>query len=173
MSPRGGFALRELLLAPGTTRPYDPDEWRDALVLVRAGAIELEDATGAVARFGAGDLLCLAPPLCALHNRGAEPALLLAISRERPVDGATGVPAGSSGAPGGMFGPGGAKSAAFERVRAPRALATVRAMQKPRTNERAKRTTPPVALDQVIGGRDNRSETTELYEEDANRYRGG
>jgi hypothetical protein len=83
MSPHGDFAVREIALAPGVTRPFRAREWRDALVMVRAGPIDLEDAAGAVARFGAGDVLCLAAPLRALHNRGPQPALLLAISRRR------------------------------------------------------------------------------------------
>jgi hypothetical protein len=84
MSPHGDFAVRDIALAPGATRPYREREWRDALVMVRAGQIELEDAAGAIARFGAGDILCLAgAPLRALHNRGPQPALLLAISRRR------------------------------------------------------------------------------------------
>jgi hypothetical protein len=84
MSRRGDFAVREIALAPGVTRPFRAPEWRNALVMVRAGEIDLEDAAGAVARFGASDVLCLAAaPLRALHNRGPQPALLLAISRRR------------------------------------------------------------------------------------------
>jgi hypothetical protein len=84
MSRRGDFAVREIALAPGVTRPFRAREWRDVLVMVRAGQIELEGAAGAVARFGAGDVLCLvAARLGALHNRGPQPALLLAISRRR------------------------------------------------------------------------------------------
>jgi hypothetical protein len=82
MSHHRSFCLREIALAPGAARWYRPREWRDALVMIRAGEIELEDASGAVARFGAGDVLCLAAtPLRALRNPGPERAVLLAISR--------------------------------------------------------------------------------------------
>ena len=84
MSPRRAFALREIALAPGAARPYRRREWRDSLVMIRAGQIDLEGATGAVARFGVGDLLCLAAvPLRALRNPGPQLTVLLAISRRR------------------------------------------------------------------------------------------
>lgn len=86
MSPHRAFAVREIALAPGATRRYRAREWRDALVMVRTGAIDLEGAGGAIARFGAGALLCLAAaPLRALHNRGPQPAVLLAITRRRSL----------------------------------------------------------------------------------------
>ena len=31
------FARREVVIAPGDERPYDPSEWRDALVIVKRG----------------------------------------------------------------------------------------------------------------------------------------
>jgi len=84
VSPHRPFALREIALAPGVTRPYRRREWRDALVMIRTGQIDLEDATGAVAHFGAGDILCLAAArLRALRNPGPQPAVVLAISRRR------------------------------------------------------------------------------------------
>jgi hypothetical protein len=35
------FELRVVAVAPGGERPYDEDEWRDALVVVERGEIEL------------------------------------------------------------------------------------------------------------------------------------
>ena len=49
-------------------------------------------------------------------------------------------------------------------------------MRKPIKNERAKPVTPPVSLDQVVGGADDNANTPlldDLYEEGSNRYRGG
>jgi hypothetical protein len=74
--------VREVAVAPGGDRPYDPREWRDALVLVKAGEIELRGVSGATRLFARGDLLYLdRVPLRALHNPGATPAVLIAVSR--------------------------------------------------------------------------------------------
>jgi hypothetical protein len=71
-------------LAPGGTRAYDEAEWRDALVVVKRGEIELECLGGTRRRFRQGDILWLyGLPLRALHNRGTAPAVLVAVSRAR------------------------------------------------------------------------------------------
>ncbi len=76
------FELRVVAVAPGDTRAYDEAEWRDALVVVERGEIELECVSGTCRRFDHGDMLCLIGlPLRALHNRGGEPAVLVAVSR--------------------------------------------------------------------------------------------
>jgi len=36
------FRRTETVLRPATSRPYDETEWRDALVVVKRGEIELE-----------------------------------------------------------------------------------------------------------------------------------
>jgi hypothetical protein len=76
------FVLRAVAVAPGSQRAYCEDEWRDALVVVKRGEIELESVSGTSHRFTRGDLLWLTGlPLRALHNRGSEPTLLVAVSR--------------------------------------------------------------------------------------------
>ena len=76
------FELRVVAVAPGDTRAYDEAEWRDALVVVERGEIELECVSGTCRRFDHGDMLYLIGlPLRALHNRGREPAVLVAVSR--------------------------------------------------------------------------------------------
>jgi hypothetical protein len=76
------LVLRAIMLAPGSTRAYDDDEWRDAIVVVRRGELELESVSGLTRRFKCGDLLWLAGlSLRALRNPGREPALLVAVSR--------------------------------------------------------------------------------------------
>jgi hypothetical protein len=76
------FNVRVVAVGPGDDRDYDAAEWRDALVLVRSGSIELHGVSGASRCFGRGDLLWLdGVPLRALHNPGAEPAVLVAVSR--------------------------------------------------------------------------------------------
>ena len=77
-----GFEVRAVAVEPGAQRIYDETEWSDALVVVRRGEIELECLGGTTRRFTSGNLVWLAGlPLRALHNRGREPALLVAISR--------------------------------------------------------------------------------------------
>jgi hypothetical protein len=77
-----GFERREVAVAPGCERAYEEAEWRDALVLVERGEIELESLSGVCRSFRRGDVLWLVGlGLRALHNRGLEPALLFAVSR--------------------------------------------------------------------------------------------
>ena len=76
------FTRRAVTVAPGVRRPFYPAEWRDALVLLRAGTIELESRGGTSARLTAGDLFWLdGVALQALHNPGAEEAVLVAVAR--------------------------------------------------------------------------------------------
>lgn len=80
----GRFDVRTIALPPGHARPYDPGEWRDALVVVGLGEVELEFAAGARRRFGCGAVLWLARlSLRTLRNPGAEPAVLVAVTRNR------------------------------------------------------------------------------------------
>lgn len=76
------FRLRGIDIAPGAARAYEEEEWRDALVVVERGEVELECANGTRCRFRHGAVLCLVGiPVSAVHNRGSEPALLVAVSR--------------------------------------------------------------------------------------------
>lgn len=78
------FRARVVTVAPGGSRPYDEAEWRDALVVVECGEIELECGAGGRRRFGSGEVLWLAGlGLRALHNPGTETAVLVAVSRRR------------------------------------------------------------------------------------------
>jgi hypothetical protein len=76
------FERREIAVEPGCVRPYDEVEWRDSLVVVEVGEIELESLNGARYRFERGSVLWLSGlPVRALRNNGADPALLAAIRR--------------------------------------------------------------------------------------------
>jgi hypothetical protein len=76
------FRLRAIAVAPGRARAFDDTEWRDALVVVERGEIELEFLTAGRRRYGRGDVLWLnGLSLRALHNRGLEPAVLVAVRR--------------------------------------------------------------------------------------------
>jgi quercetin dioxygenase-like cupin family protein len=76
------FQRRVVAVAPGATRVYDEAEWRDALVIVEYGEIELECWRGSRRSFSSGDVLCLVGlRVRALHNHRRELAVLVAVSR--------------------------------------------------------------------------------------------
>ena len=78
------FEVRRVAVAPGGTRPYDDAEWRDALVFVVCGRIELEGLSGRRRTFEPGAVLWLVGlPLRALHNHGRESAVMVAFTRQR------------------------------------------------------------------------------------------
>jgi hypothetical protein len=78
----GAFEARRIVLAPGEERAYEEAEWRDAIVAVQRGAVDLVTERGVSASFGRGDILWLSGlPVGALCNRGAQLAVLLAVSR--------------------------------------------------------------------------------------------
>ena len=69
-------------MAAGEVKAYIDEEWRDALVVVETGRIELETQSGIRRGFRTGDVLCLVGlALRALHNPGPGPAVLMAVSR--------------------------------------------------------------------------------------------
>jgi hypothetical protein len=81
------FELWSVTLEPGQTLRYDEADWRDAIVAVDGGALELECLSGRRQRFARGDLLWLdGVPLRALRNPGRAPALLTVVARrQRPM----------------------------------------------------------------------------------------
>jgi quercetin dioxygenase-like cupin family protein len=77
-----GFECRAVSVEPGGDRIYHDPEWRDALVLVARGEIELEWRDGRRCRLASGETFWLAGlPLRRIHNDGPETARLVAISR--------------------------------------------------------------------------------------------
>jgi hypothetical protein len=82
--PPPGFDLRYVHIAPGSHLPGNAEAWRDALVVVERGEIEIEGRSGVRRRFVAGDVLCFEGlSLRALHNRGTDEAVLSAVARRR------------------------------------------------------------------------------------------
>lgn len=76
------FDLRLIAIAAGDSKPFVPGEWRDSLVVVEQGGVELECARGGRRAFATGAVLFLTGlPLRAIHNPGKETALLAAVSR--------------------------------------------------------------------------------------------
>lgn len=76
------FERRMITIAAGSTLAYAAADWRDALVVVDRGAIELEGVGPSRLVLRAGAVLWLAGlSLRALHNHGPEPAVLVAVAR--------------------------------------------------------------------------------------------
>ena len=75
-----------MALEPGRMLVYDEEEWRGALVTVESGEVELEMLCGRSAFFQEGDVLWFQGlPLASLRNRGDEPAVLVAATRNREL----------------------------------------------------------------------------------------
>jgi hypothetical protein len=76
------FCARAVTIAPGDVRLYEAAEWRDAIVSVERGELELECVSGACQHFERGSLLWLCDlPLRALRSTGPDSLLLVAVSR--------------------------------------------------------------------------------------------
>jgi hypothetical protein len=77
-----GFLVRVVLVGCGRQRAFDERDWRDALVVLERGELELECERGTRRRFGAGAVLCLSGlPLRMVHQRGPDPTLLVSVRR--------------------------------------------------------------------------------------------
>jgi hypothetical protein len=77
------FRRRVVDLATAEEMTIDAGTWRDAIVFLETGEVELECVAGGRRRFTAGAVLCLRPPVRLLRNSGSESARLIAISRRR------------------------------------------------------------------------------------------
>ncbi len=76
------FVRREVVLVPGAERAYVAADWRDALVIVEQGTLELVGLGGTCRRLECGAVLWLAGlPLRALRNPGSVNTRIVAISR--------------------------------------------------------------------------------------------
>ena len=83
--PRGSAAVAipaaRITVDPGARVRSIEEEWDDALVVVESGEIELECRAGIRRRFPAGAIMWLqGMNLHAMHNPGAEPTVLSAVS---------------------------------------------------------------------------------------------
>jgi hypothetical protein len=76
------FERWEIRIAPGSQRVFDAAEWRDTLLVVESGDIELETISGERVRFATGAVLFLGTWLRVLRNRGRVPVVLSAVSRQ-------------------------------------------------------------------------------------------
>jgi hypothetical protein len=78
-----GFELRTVAVEPGDELPYRDDDWRDALVIVERGELDIECVRGGHRQFRSGAILWLTGlPLRMLRNLGSEPVVIAAVSRK-------------------------------------------------------------------------------------------
>lgn len=76
------FELLVVTLPPGRDRRFTAVEWRDAIVVVERGAVELVGPRGERLRFRRGAVMSLAGlPLRALRSGGPETAVLAVVRR--------------------------------------------------------------------------------------------
>jgi hypothetical protein len=78
------FRRRVAELAPDEELRIDAGRWRDAIVFLETGEVELECVAGECRRFAAGAVLCFPPPVRFVRNSGSELARLIGVSRRRP-----------------------------------------------------------------------------------------
>ncbi len=80
-----GFAVRVVVLSGGGRLIFDAHEWRDSLVEVASGELEIQLRSGRRLLCQAGTLLPLAGlPIRALRNPRRECTSLVAVSRRVP-----------------------------------------------------------------------------------------
>lgn len=80
--PGPTFRRRAVTIPPHATVPFVAEDWRDALVLIERGAVDLCCARGGRRRFTQGAVLFFEGlGLAALHNPGLEETVLVALSR--------------------------------------------------------------------------------------------
>lgn len=74
--------VRRVALKAGSELAYAPEDWRDCMVVIEQGSVELESRHGPRRTFVAGDALWLAGlRLRAIRNRGRSRAVLAVTSR--------------------------------------------------------------------------------------------
>jgi hypothetical protein len=78
-----GIRRRSLVIPPGGHHAYRPSDWKEAIVMVKRGEIELECPGQPPRRFGQGDLLWLGGlGAGAIRNPGPGTAVLVAVSKQ-------------------------------------------------------------------------------------------
>jgi hypothetical protein len=80
--PGPAFRRRTVTLRADETVPYVAEDWRDAIVMIERGAVDLCCVRGGRRRFAKGAILFMdGLALRSLHNPGLEDAVLVALSR--------------------------------------------------------------------------------------------
>jgi hypothetical protein len=83
-----GFRRSVIRLAPGASVSCSDPSWRDALLVLGQGEIEVRTPSGSTGRFSTGAVIAVADiPLSVVHVVGLEPAVLAAVRQSRPPSG--------------------------------------------------------------------------------------
>jgi hypothetical protein len=81
-SVRRQFVVRHVTIAAGIQLAFRAAEWRDSIVVIERGPLEIECPDGIRTTFTTGAMLCLdGLPIGTLCNRGSKPVQLFALSR--------------------------------------------------------------------------------------------
>jgi hypothetical protein len=84
-SVRRQFVVRHVTIAADTEVAVEAADWRDAIVVVERGPLEVECVDGIRSTFTTGAMLCLdGLRMRTLSNRGPVPVQLFALSRAKP-----------------------------------------------------------------------------------------
>jgi hypothetical protein len=76
------FDVRMVTIPAGTSLDFDEGAWRDAIVVLEAGELEVECLRGGRRSFAVGTIMSLVGlELKTLHSTGLEPVVLTAVSR--------------------------------------------------------------------------------------------
>jgi hypothetical protein len=82
---RHRLVRRLVALPPGEERPYVEDEWRDTLIVIARGDLELRCDAGGRRRFHTGDILWAEGlGLRGIVNPGRAETVLITVTRRRP-----------------------------------------------------------------------------------------
>ena len=85
-APGPAYLLRVVRIAPFGERRFDAALWRDALVVVERGVLEVESLADARQRFESGAIVAFVGlSLRVLRNVGGEPVVLTVVSRRRLI----------------------------------------------------------------------------------------
>ena len=78
------LARREIVISPSSSLAFDARAWRDTIVVVSCGTLDIVSTHGARARFGAGAIVCFERlSVDCLRNPGDRPLVLIAVTRVR------------------------------------------------------------------------------------------
>jgi hypothetical protein len=81
------FDVRMVTIPAGTSLDFDERAWRDAIVVLEAGELEVECLRGGRQSFAVGAIMCLAGlELKTLSSTGTEAVVLTAVSRRADAE---------------------------------------------------------------------------------------
>jgi hypothetical protein len=84
--PGPAFVRHSVAIPPGQSLVHHDGEWRDALVMLQEGVIDLESVRGSCCRLRPGAIFWLTGlQLRSVHNTGRTPAVLIAVRRHTPA----------------------------------------------------------------------------------------